>query len=65
FQTRRSNTRYKDIDGKTKFAHSLNGTALASPRILVSIIENYQQADGSIAIPKVLQPYLGGRTVIK
>jgi seryl-tRNA synthetase len=65
FQTRRSNTRYKDVDGKTKFAHSLNGTALASPRILVSIIENYQQADGSIAIPKVLQPYLGGRTVIK
>lgn len=65
FQTRRSNIRYKDADGKIHFVHSLNGTALASPRILVSILENYQQADGSILIPKVLQPYLGGRTIIK
>lgn len=65
FQTRRSNIRYKDSAGKTKFVHSLNGTALASPRILVSLLENNQQADGSILIPKVLQPYLGGRTVIK
>ncbi len=65
FQTRRSNIRYKEADGKVHFVHSLNGTALASPRILVSILENYQQADGSILIPKVLQPYLGGRTVIK
>lgn len=65
FQTRRSNIRYKDADGKTRFAHSLNGTALASPRILVSLIENYQQADGTIIVPEVLRPYLGGQEVIK
>lgn len=65
FQTRRSNIRYKDETGKTRFVHSLNGTALASPRILVSLLENYQQADGSIIIPEVLRPYLGGRDVIK
>ena len=64
FQTRRSNIKYKDAEGKMRLAHSLNGTALASPRILVALLENYQQADGSILIPKVLQPYLGGRTVI-
>lgn len=59
FQTRRFNIRYKDADGKLRFAHSLNNTAIASPRILVSLIENFQQADGSILIPKVLQPYMG------
>lgn len=64
FQTRRSNIRYKDAEGKTRFVHSLNGTALASPRILVPLIENYQQADGSIIIPEVLRPYLGGREMI-
>ncbi|MFA6475812.1 MAG: serine--tRNA ligase [Candidatus Paceibacterota bacterium] len=64
FQTRRSNIKYKDAEGKMRLVHSLNGTALASPRILVALLENYQQADGSILIPKVLQPYLGGRTVI-
>ncbi len=65
FQTRRSNIRYKDAEGKMRLTHSLNGTALASPRILVALLENNQQADGSILIPKVLQPYMGGRTVIK
>lgn len=65
FQTRRSNIKYKDAEGKMRLTHSLNGTALASPRILVPLIENYQQADGSILIPKVLQPFMGGRTVIK
>lgn len=64
FQTRRSNIKYKDAEGKMRFTHSLNGTALASPRILVALLENNQQSDGSILIPKVLQPYLGGRTVI-
>lgn len=59
FQTRRLNTRYRDAEGKMRFAHSLNGTLVASPRILVSIIENYQQADGSILVPEVLRPYLG------
>jgi seryl-tRNA synthetase len=54
FQTRRLNIRYKDTDGKLKYAHSLNSTAIPTPRILVSLIENYQQADGSIKIPEVL-----------
>jgi len=65
FQTRRSNIKYKDTDGKMRLTHSLNGTALASPRILVPLFENYQQADGSILIPKVLQPFMGGREIIK
>ncbi len=64
FQTRRLNIRYKDADGKMKFAHSLNNTAFAFPRILISLIENNQQADGSILIPKVLQKYMG-KGVIK
>lgn len=59
FQTRRFNIRYKDKDGKMRYAHSLNNTAIASPRILVSLIENFQQADGSVKIPPVLVPYLG------
>lgn len=59
FQTRRLNIRYRDDDGKLKYAHSLNSTAIPTPRILVSLVENNQQADGSIKIPKVLVPYLG------
>lgn len=59
FQTRRLNIRYKDADGKLRFAHSLNSTAIPTPRILVSLIENYQQADGTVMIPKILQPYMG------
>jgi seryl-tRNA synthetase len=61
FQTRRLNIRYKDTDGKMKYAHSLNNTATASPRILVSLIENFQQADGSIKIPEVLVPFMQGK----
>lgn len=63
FQTRRLNIRYRDDDGKMKFAHSLNNTAL-SGRPLIAIIENYQQADGSIKIPEVLVPYMNGLTEI-
>ncbi|MCA9361553.1 serine--tRNA ligase [Candidatus Kaiserbacteria bacterium] len=59
FQSRRFNIRYKDKEGKLRYAHSLNNTAIASPRILVSLIENYQQADGSIKIPPALVPYFG------
>jgi seryl-tRNA synthetase len=59
FQTRRFNIKYKDIDGKMRYAHSLNCTAIPTPRILVSLVENFQQADGSIAIPPVLRPYFG------
>lgn len=65
FQTRRFNTRYKDDDGKIKYAHSLNATAAPTPRILVSLVENFQQADGSIKIPEVLVPYMNGLAVIK
>jgi seryl-tRNA synthetase len=59
FQTRRLNIRYKTKDGKTVFTHSLNNTAVASPRILIAILENYQQKDGSILIPEVLRDYVG------
>jgi seryl-tRNA synthetase len=65
FQTRRLNIRYKDADGKLKFAHSLNNTAIATPRILISIVENFQQADGTIAIPKALQKYMGKKLISK
>ena len=65
FQTRRLNMRYKDIDEKTKYVHSMNSTALPTPRILVSLVENFQQADGSIKIPEVLVPYMNGLAVIK
>lgn len=59
FQTRRFNTRYNDAEGKKRFAHSLNCTAIPTPRILVSLVENFQQADGSVRIPEVLVPYFG------
>ncbi len=65
FQTRRLGIRYKDENGKLQFAHSLNNTALAMPRIICQIVENYQQSDGSIIIPEVLRKYFGGRDVIK
>ncbi len=59
FQARRLNIRYKDADGKMRFVHSLNSTAIPTPRILVSLVENFQEADGSVRVPEVLQKYLG------
>jgi seryl-tRNA synthetase len=59
FQARRLKLRYRGEDGKPRIAHTLNNTVVASPRILIALIENHQQADGSIAIPKALQPYFG------
>jgi seryl-tRNA synthetase len=59
FQTRRFNIRYRDEAGKVRYAHSLNCTAIPTPRILVSLVENFQQADGTIKIPPVLRPYFG------
>ena len=59
FQTRRLNIRYRDTDGKLRYVHSLNSTAVPTPRVLVSLIENFQQADGSVKIPAVLVPYMG------
>jgi len=63
FQARRLNMRFKDKDGKTKFVHTLNGTAFAIGRILIMIMENYQQKDGSIKVPKVLQKYAGFKVI--
>lgn len=64
FQTRRLNIRYKDAEGKLRYTHSLNATAIATPRILVSLVENFQQADGSVKIPDALVSYMGGKTTI-
>jgi seryl-tRNA synthetase len=63
FQTRRLGIRYKDESGKLRFAHSLNNTALALPRALIPLVENHQQADGSIKIPKALQKWIGKETI--
>lgn len=63
FQTRRLGIRYRDAEGKVRYTHSLNCTAIPTPRILVSLVENFQQADGSIRIPSVLQKYFGKDTI--
>ncbi len=63
FQSRRLNIRYRDKSGKINFAHTLNGTAFAIGRILIMIMENYQQKDGSIKVPKVLQKYCGFKII--
>jgi seryl-tRNA synthetase len=66
FQARRANIRYKRKDtGKSEFVHTLNGSGLALPRVVIAILENYQNADGSVLVPEVLRPYLGGLAVIK
>lgn len=59
FQARRANIRYKDSDGKNQFVHTLNGSGLAVGRTMAAILENYQQKDGSVKVPKVLQKYMG------
>lgn len=64
FQTRRLNLRYKSGKDKPKFCHSLNNTVIASPRVLIALLENHQNADGSVNIPQVLQPYMGGQQTI-
>lgn len=65
FQARRLKIRYKTTDGQTKYCHTLNNTALASPRILVAILENYQNEDGSITVPEVLRAFLGKEKIHK
>ena len=65
FQARRLNTRFRDADGKVKFAHTLNGSGLALPRTVIAILENYQQADGSVVVPEVLRQWMGGAAVLK
>jgi seryl-tRNA synthetase len=66
FQMRRANIRYRpEKSGKTEFLHALNGSGLGLPRTLIAVLENYQQADGSVVIPKVLRPYMGGAEIIR
>jgi seryl-tRNA synthetase len=60
WQSRRLNVRYKDAEGKKKHVFMLNNTAIPSPRFIIAILENFQQADGSVLIPKVLQKYMPG-----
>jgi seryl-tRNA synthetase len=64
WQARRANLRYRDADGTIRFAHTLNNTAVATPRLLAALLENFQTADGAVRVPEVLRPYLGGRELI-
>jgi seryl-tRNA synthetase len=64
FQARRINIRFRDEDGKLRFVHTLNGSGLALPRTVIALLETYQQKDGSVIIPNVLQPYMGGIKII-
>jgi seryl-tRNA synthetase len=64
FQARRMDARYRGADGKPRFVHTLNGSGTAVGRALIAVMETYQQEDGSIAVPDVLQPYMGGLKVI-
>ena len=61
YQARRLNCRFKDADGKTKFVHTLNGSGVALPRLMVALLEQHQNADGSVTIPEVLRPYMNGQ----
>lgn len=63
FQTRRLNIRYREADGTLRFVHSLNNTMAATPRLLISIIENYQEEDGRIRVPEALVPYMGKKII--
>ncbi|WNF37130.1 serine--tRNA ligase [Bacillaceae bacterium IKA-2] len=66
FQARRANIRFRrEVKGKTEFVHTLNGSGLAIGRTVAAILENYQQEDGSVAVPSVLKPYMGGLSIIK
>ncbi|MEX5711417.1 serine--tRNA ligase [Parafrankia sp. FMc6] len=64
WQARRANLRYRDADGNVRFAHTLNNTAVATPRLLAAILENFQTADHRVRVPEVLRPYLGGRDLL-
>jgi seryl-tRNA synthetase len=64
FQARRLQARFKNAQGKNELVHTLNGSGLAVGRTLVAVLENYQNADGSVTVPKALRPYLGGTEVL-
>ncbi len=64
FQARRANLRYRPEPGvRPRYVHTLNGSGLALPRVMIAVMENYQQADGSIVVPSVLRPYMGLDTI--
>ena len=65
FQARRLDLRYRSADGRVQFCHTLNNTVIASPRILIALLENYQQADGSVVVPTALRPYMNGMEVLR
>jgi seryl-tRNA synthetase len=64
YQARRADLRYRDAGGTVRFVHTLNNTALASTRTIIALLENHQQADGTVRVPQALRPYLGGRAVL-
>lgn len=65
WQARRMNIKYRTPDGKTKYVYTLNNTAIASPRVLIAILENYQQEDGSVVVPEILRKYVGSEVIKK
>jgi seryl-tRNA synthetase len=65
FQARRMQARYKSAQGRNEFVHTLNGSGVAVGRALVAVLENYQNADGSVTVPEALRPYMGGVEVLK
>jgi seryl-tRNA synthetase len=66
FQARRANIKFRPADGgKPRLVHTLNGSGLGLPRTLIAVLENYQQEDGSIRVPEVLQPWMGGIDIIR
>ena len=64
WQARRANVRYRDADGTVRFAYTLNNTAVATPRILAALVENFQTSEAQVRVPEVLRPYLGGRELL-
>ncbi|HWN01048.1 MAG TPA: serine--tRNA ligase [Streptosporangiaceae bacterium] len=64
WQARRANVRYRDTDGAVRYAYTLNNTAVATPRILVALVENFQTSEAEVRVPEVLRPYLGGRELL-
>ena len=65
YQARRNNTRFKDENKKIGFVHTLNGSGLATSRVFPALIEQYQNADGTVTVPDVLVPFMGGQKIIK
>jgi seryl-tRNA synthetase len=65
FQARRANIRFRDVDGKLRLVHTLNGSGVALPRTFIAVLEQHQQADGSVRIPEVLRPYMNGLEALR